>query len=130
MAASYATALRNAELDAITTFVGNAGQLIIYDGTPPANAGAALSGNNALVTFTCASPFASASSAAVLSPTLPSATAASLSGTASFFRQYKSDGTTVAFQGAVGSELTLDTTSIVSGGLVTITAYSVTRGNP
>lgn len=129
MAASYSTAQRNAKLDAITTFVGNAGLLIIYDGTPPASANAALSGNNVLVTFTMASPFAPGAASAILSPTLPSATAAALSGTPTFFRQFKSDGTTVAIQGAVASEITLDTSSIVSGGNVTVTAFTITGGN-
>lgn len=132
MTASYATAQRNAKLDAITTFVGNAGLLIIYDGTPPASANAALSGNNVLVTFTMGSPFAPGASGAVLSPTLPSATAAALSGTASFFRQFKADGTTVSVQGTAGTsatDLILDTTSIVSGGLVTVSAFTITAGN-
>ena len=36
MALGFSTALRNARLDAITTTVGNAGKLAIYDGTKPA----------------------------------------------------------------------------------------------
>ena len=57
----YVTALRNAQLDAKTTFIGNAGLLRIYSA-----AYAAL-----LSEHTLGSPFAPAASSGVLSATLP-----------------------------------------------------------
>ena len=39
MTTGYSVAARNAQLDAITTAVGNAGKLRIYDGTRPATGG-------------------------------------------------------------------------------------------
>jgi hypothetical protein len=79
MAAGYATTLRNAQLDAITTAVGNAGKLRIYDGTRPATGGAA---TTLLAEFTLGTPFAAAAAAGVLSPTLPANTTGAAAGTA------------------------------------------------
>jgi hypothetical protein len=119
------TELRNARLAARTTVVGNAGKLIIYDGTQPAAGGAA---TNALATFTLGSPFAPAPSSGVQSPTLPAAVNASANGTATWFRITKSDGTFVE-DGTVGQELTLNTNSITSGLQVSVTSWSITAGN-
>jgi hypothetical protein len=130
MTAGYVTNLRNAQLDAITTFVGNAGKLRIYNGTQPATGGTA---TTLLAEFTLGSPFAPAASSATLSPTLPSNVNGSATGTATWFRIVKSDGTTVCVDGTAGTsgtDLILSTTSIVSGSPVSITAWTITRGNP
>lgn len=129
MTVGYNTTLRNAQLAAITTAIGNGGILTIYNGTQPATGGAA---TTALATFTCGSPFAPAPSAAVLSPTLPGATTGITGGTATWFRLTTSggaqqiDGTV----GTSGADLNLNTTSIVSGVAVSVTAWTITRGNP
>lgn len=85
-----ATNLRNAQMDAITTFVGNAGKFQIYDGARPATGGAA---TTKLAEFTTGSPFAPGSAAGVLSPTIPSATTGLAAGTATWARQTTSGGT-------------------------------------
>jgi hypothetical protein len=104
MTISLATATRNAKLDAITTQIGNAGLLRIYDGTPPASANAALSGNNKLSENVCGSPYAAASAAAVLTANaITTEASANASGTAAFYRVYKADGTTCIAQGTVGT---------------------------
>lgn len=126
MASGYSTTLRNAKLDANATIIGNAGKLVIYDGTRPATGGTA---TNVLATFTLGSPFAPASSAGIQSPTLPAAVNASASGTATWFRVTKSDGTFV-MDGGVGAEMTLNTASITSGLQVSVTSWSITGGNP
>lgn len=118
--------LRNARLAARATVVGNAGKLVIYNGARPATGGAA---TTALATFTLGSPFASAPSNAVQSPTLPAAVNASATGTATWFRITKADGTFVE-DGDVGQEMTLNTNSITSGLQVQITSWAVTAGNP
>lgn len=79
MAASYATSLRNARNDQITSAIGSAGLFNVYDGTRPAFGGAA---TNLLASFTMGTPFAPASVAGVLSPTLPSNTTGLANGTA------------------------------------------------
>lgn len=125
MAAGYSTTLRNAQLDAITTAVGSAGKLQIYDGTRPATGGTA---TNKLAEFTLGSPFAPASASGVLSPTLPSGVSGLLAGTATWFRITTSGGTFV-IDGSVGAEMTLNTTTISLGVSVTVTGFTITRGN-
>lgn len=127
MAAGYNALLRNAQLDAITTFVGAGGKLRIYDGTRPATGGTA---TNLLAEFTLGSPFAPAALAGALSPNLPTAVNAGASGTATWFRVVKADGTTQCIDGSVGSEMTLNTAAITSGLQVSVTGWTVTRGNP
>lgn len=132
MTISFTTAARNARADSITTTLGSSPTLRIYDGTPPASANAALSGNNLLVTLPMsATPFPAASSA-VLTANAITTTNAALTGTASFFRLLKSDGTTVVAQGSVGTsgqDLNLNTTAIVSGGPVAVSSFVLTEGN-
>lgn len=125
----YATALRNAQLDAITTYAGAGAKLRIYNGTQPATGGAA---TTLLAEFTLGSPFAPAASGATLSPTLPGATTGAAPGTATWFRIVKSDGTTQVIDGTVGTsgaDLILNTTTISSGVNVSITSFSISRGN-
>lgn len=130
MTTGYVANLRNAQLDAITTFVGSAGKLRIYDGTRPATGGTA---TTLLAEFTLGTPFAAGASAGVLSPTLPSNTTGVAAGTATWFRIVKADGTTIALDGAVGTsgqDLNLNTTTVSIGVAVAITAFTITRGNP
>jgi hypothetical protein len=133
MTVSLATAVRNARLDAITTYAGTSAIIRIYDGTPPASANAALSSNTLLATLACSSSLAPAASGGVL--TLSSITqdsAADATGTATFYRWIKSDTTTIIKQGSVGTsgaDLNLNTVSIVIGGPVSVTSWTVTDGN-
>lgn len=128
MALGYTTTLRNTQLDAITTAVGNAGKLAIYDGTRPATGGTA---TNKLAEFTLGTPFAAAAAAGVLSPTLPSNVTALLSGTATWYRITTSGGTFVmdGSAGTSGTDLILNSASISSGATVSITAHTITAGN-
>lgn len=129
MTTGYNVTLRNAQLDAITTFAGAGAKLRIYDGTRPATGGTA---TTLLAEFILGTPFAPASSAAVLSPTLPSNATAAATGTATWFRVVKADGTTHVLDGSAGTSATdmiLNTASITSAGTVAVTAWTVTRGN-
>jgi hypothetical protein len=131
MALAYAATLRSAKQDAITTFAGNAALLRIYDGTRPATGGAA---TTLLAELTCGTPFAAGASSGVL--TLGAITqdaSANATGTATWFRIVKADGTTHVMDGNVGtsgSDLNLTTTSIVSTQPVSITSFVITEGNP
>lgn len=132
MALGYASALRNAKLDAITTFAGNAALLRIYNGTQPATGGTA---TTLLAELTCGTPFAAGASGGVL--TLGSITqdsSANATGTATWFRIVKSDGTTHVMDGTVtatggGGDMTLSTTSVVSGQPVQVTSFTITDNN-
>lgn len=131
MTTGYSTTLRNSQLDAITTAVGNAGKLAIYDGTRPATGGTA---TTKLAEFTLGTPFAAAASSGSLSPTLPSNTNGLVASTATWFRITTSGGTFV-IDGSVtatggGGVLQLNTTAIVTGtNNVAITAFTISRGN-
>lgn len=129
MATGYASGLRNAQLDAITTFAGNGAKLRVYDGTRPATGGAV---TTLLAEFTLGTPFAPAASGGVLSPTLPGNATASATGTATWFRIVKADGTTHVIDGSAGTsgtDLVLNTASITSGATVAITNFTISRGN-
>lgn len=129
MAAGYSITLRNAHLDTITTAVGNAGKLQIYDGTQPATGGAA---TTKLAEFTLGSPFSGAAAAAVLSPTLPSNTTGLAAGTATWARITTSGGTHVIdiSAGTSGTDVILGSATFSIGATCSVTAWSVTAGNP
>lgn len=122
--------IRNLMLDTITTRAGASALLRIYDGSRPATGGTA---TTLLAELTCNSTFAAAASGGVL--TLNAITAdssANATGTATWFRIVKSDGTTFVMDGSVGtsgSDLNLNTTSIVSGANVSVTSFTITAGN-
>ena len=132
MALAYnVTAIRNAMLDAITTAAGNAALLRIYDGTRPATAGTA---TTLLAELTCGTPFAAGASSGVLTlGAITQDSSANATGTATWFRIVKADGTTFVLDGNVGtsgSDLNLTTTSIVITQPVSVTSFVITEGNP
>ncbi len=125
----YSTPLRNAKLDAITTFVGSAGFLRIYDGTRPATGGTA---TTKLAEFTLGSPFAPGAASFVLSPTLPSATTGITNGTATWARVVKADGTTHVMDlslGTSGTQVVVNTVTITTGIAVSVTSWTFTDTN-
>lgn len=130
MALGYVAALRNRQLDGITTEVGASGLLRIYSGTRPATGGTE---TTVLAELTCNATFAPAASGGVL--TLNAITAdssANATGTATWFRILTS-GAVAKIDGDVGtsgSDLNLNSTSITSGGTVSITSFTITAGNP
>lgn len=132
MALAYeAATLRDAMLDAITTHAGNAALLRIYDGSRPATAGTA---TTLLAELTCGTPFAAAAVNGVLTlGAITQDSSANATGTATWFRIVKADGTTFVMDGNVGtsgSDLNLTTTSIVSGQPVSVSSFVITEGNP
>lgn len=134
MAVSLTGTLKNNRADQITTYTGNAALLRIYAGSVPANADAALGGATLLAELTCGSPFAPGASGGVLTAnSITGDTSADATGTASFYRLYKADGTTVVSQGTVtatggGGDMTLATTSIAEGVAVNVTSFTYTEG--
>lgn len=133
MTLSYATATRNQRLADITTAIGASGILAIYNGTPPANANTALSGNTQLAHLALSATFAGSPSGGVLTAsTISTESSADASGTASFFRLNTSGGTCV-LQGSVGAsaaDLILNTVTISAGAQVSVTSMTITEGNP
>lgn len=131
MTMGFSTTVRNAMLDAIITQAGASALLNIYSGTRPATGGA-LSGNTLLAQMTCNTTFAPASSGGVLTlNSIANATAAA-TGTATWARLTKSDGTTFVADfgvGTSGTEIVMATTSITSGATVSVTSATITAGN-
>lgn len=132
MALAYdAVSIRNAMLDTITTRAGNGALLRIYDGTRPATGGTA---TTLLAELTCGTPFAAAASGGVLTAgTITQDSSANATGTATWFRLVKADGTSFVLDGNVGtsgSDLNLTTTSIVATQPVSVTSWTITEGNP
>jgi|SRR5687768_3835254 len=131
MALAYNATLRNTMLDAITTAAGASALLRIYSGSRPATGGAA---TTLLAQLTCNATFAPAASGGVL--TLNAITqdaSADASGTATWFRIVKSDGTTHVLDGNVGtsgSDLNLTTTTIVAAQPVSVSSFTISEGNP
>ena len=123
--------LRNNMLDQITTRAGASALLRIYDGARPATGGAA---TTLLAELTCNATFAPAATGGVL--TLNAITqdaSANATGTATWFRSVQSGGSTHVLDGDVGtsgSDLNLNTTSIVATGTVSVTSFTITAGNP
>ena len=130
MALAYVTTLRNSRLDQITSAIGNAGLLRIYDGVRPATGGTA---TTLLAELTGGTPWAgSAAAGAVTANSITADASANASGTATWHRWATSGGTAVVDGnvGTSGSDLNLTTTTIVSTQPVSVTSYVITEGNP
>jgi len=129
MALGYVAALRNAQLDAITSQVGASGLLRIYSGARPATGGTE---TTVLAELTCNATFAPAGSGGVLTLNAITADAsANATGTATWFRILTS-GAVAKIDGDVGtsgSDLNLNSTSITAGGTVSVTSFTITAGN-
>lgn len=130
MAVGMAASLRNSRLDAITTAAGASALLRIYDGTRPATGGTA---TTLLAELTCNATFAPAASGGTLTlNSITSDTSANATGTATWARIVKSDGTTHVLDcsvGTSGADINLNTVSIVSGATVSVTSAVFTEGN-
>ena len=122
--------LRNARLDAITTFAAGSGKLRFYSGTQPATGGTA---TTLLAELTMNATMAPASSAGVLTMNAVTGANASSTGTGTWWRLLKSDGTTIVMDGTLGvsaSDLNITSTAFVSGQPVALSSWTLTDGNP
>ena len=126
MTISITAARANALLDAYAARF-NSGQLKVYAGSVPANADAALGGATLLGTLTfSATAFPAASGRSITANAITQDASADTTGTASFYRAFESDGTTLIEQGTVGTsgaDLNLNTTSIVNGGPIQVSSF-------
>jgi hypothetical protein len=127
----YSNGTRDAQQQGLITYAGTGALIKLYTGTQPANANTGLSGNTLLVTLTIAGSFGTDSNGTLTFNTVSNGTAVA-AGTATFFRIYKSDGTTVVMDGSVGTSsanLVLNTTTIAINDTVAITSGTIVRGN-
>lgn len=117
------TTIRSNMMDEITAAAGSSAKILLYSGSQPAGGGATSA--TLLGTLTCASTFAAAASGGVL--TLNAVTgdsSADATANCSWFRLTTSadvwvlDGDVTITSG--GGDLTLDSTSIVIGGTISL----------
>lgn len=120
----------SAAADAVCALCDN-GYLRIYDGTQPATANTAVSTQTLLAELRFnATAFGAASNGVATANSLTADTSANASGTAAWFRALESDGSTVVFDGSVGTssaDLVLNSVAISSGAQVDVTAFTYTE---
>jgi mRNA-degrading endonuclease toxin of MazEF toxin-antitoxin module len=129
MAAQYSAAARNAMLDTLNTSVGSSAKIRIYSGTRPATVDTALSGNTVLaeLALTTPTPFTgSASGGSISLAAISNDTAADATGTATFASVLTSANVRVIdfAVGTSGSDLNLNTVSLVANAVVSISSMS------
>jgi hypothetical protein len=125
----FSTAVRDAENAGIISTIGGAAQLRIYTGTRPAACSSPATGT-LLSQHALGTPYAPASSAGSISPTLPANVNASNSGVAGYWRVYDNAGAVCHQQGdcgTAGTEMVLNTTSLVAGGPVQIAGWTINQ---
>lgn len=108
----------------------NSGILNLYNGTRPTDADTALSGNTLLVTLTFNATAFPVAASGVLTANAITSGAGVAAGTATFARSFKSDTTTPLADfsvGTSGTEVVLNTTSIVVAGTVSCTSCTITN---
>lgn len=135
MAIQLAVSTRNARLDAIEADIGVSAVLKMRSGAAPADCATADSGTVG-ATLTLPSDWLSAASAGSKAK-LGTWQDLSADNTAvmAHFRIYDSTGTTCKLQGTVtvtggGGDMTVDNTSFAAGQAYTVTAFTLTDGNP
>lgn len=127
----YSNGTRDAQQQGLITYAGSAAKICIYEGTQPTNANTAISTQTLLVECDLASGFGTDSNGTLTFGTVNSGTAVA-TGTAQFFRIFKSDGTTVVMDGSVstsGADMNLSSTSIATGQTVSISSGTIIRAN-
>jgi len=119
----------NAEADAVAALL-NTGYLRIYSGVQPATGDTALSGNTLLAELRFnATAFAAAVAGVATANAITSDSSADATGTASFYRCFKSDGTTAVMDGNISTasaNLNLNSTAIQAGATVSCSAFTFT----
>jgi hypothetical protein len=123
----------SAEADALAGLLDN-GYLRIYDSTggtgQPATADTAIGSQVLLAELRFANPSdAGASNGVITFSAITADSAANATGTATWFRAFKSDGTTPVWDGSVGTSgatLNLNSVAIQSGAEVSVTSLTFT----
>ena len=127
----YSNGTRNAQQEGLITYAGSNAIIRIYNGSQPANANTAISTQTLLAALTVTGSFGTDSNGTLTISSVASTTAVA-SGTASFFRIVKSDGTTVVMDGSIGTsdaDMVVNTTTITSGENVQISSGTIIRNN-
>lgn len=133
MATRISDAARNAAANGVVDLIDGgpaAGYIEIRTGTQPATVATAASGT-LLGTLTCSDPaFGNAAAGVATAAAITGDSSADATGTAGWFRVYDSTGSAV-MDGSItatsgGGDMELDSISIVAGGTIDITSWTVT----
>jgi hypothetical protein len=120
----------SAAADAVCALANN-GYLRIYDGTQPTDANTAITSQNKLAELRFgATAFGASVNGVATANAIADDTNAAATGTASWFRVLKSDGTTVVFDGSAGTagcNLNLNSAAIQQHAKVSVTSLTYTQ---
>lgn len=123
-----ATSVRNNMLDQIVSAIGANGLLRIYDGAKPAGPGTAVTSQVLLAELALSATAGTVSSGVLSFGAITTDASANATGSASWYRVATAGGAGVV-DGTVGtsaSDLIMNTTAIVAGGPVAVTAFTYT----
>ena len=127
----YSDTMVNAEANAVGDAL-NSGYIRIYDGTQPANADTAVGAQVLLAELRFgADAFGAASTGTITANAITDDSSANATGTATWARILASNGTTVWFDGSVGTSaanVVINTVSIVTGAVVSCSSLTFTVG--
>jgi hypothetical protein len=139
MAVRLSTGLKTFALDSgLATAFDTTGRINVYTGAQPASADTAASGT-LLGTLTLSSDsFAAASAGAIAINSVTSDTSADATGTAGYVRFYRTGDTAPGSAGngttdrrldlLIGTDISIDNASVVTGGTIALSAYTLTHG--
>jgi hypothetical protein len=121
----------NTKVDALAAQL-NGGFLDIYDGTQPTTADTAIGAQVKLahIGFN-ATAFGAGSAGVATANAFTPDSSADATGTATWFRAYKANGTTPVMDGSVGTSganLNLNSVAISAGAAVTVSSFTLTEG--
>lgn len=131
MALQFSTSLRSSRASAIVTALGSAGYIEVRSGTRPANPATTATGT-VLAVLPLSSTAGTVSNGVLTFNTITADASADATGTATWFRAYNATGPVAVVDGSVstsGSDLNLNSVSIVAGGNVAISSATITEGN-
>lgn len=139
MTLRFSTGCRNYALDSGlgTAFDGGTGRLNVYTGSQPATADAAATGTLLGTLTLAADSFAAAAAGAIAINAVAADTSADASGTAGWFRFYRTgdtapgaagNGTTDRrLDGAIGADMAIDNAAVVAGGTIALSGWTLTH---
>lgn len=130
MAIKYSASIITNRLASLNTDIGPNAVIRIYNGTRPANVGTAVSTQTVLAGLAGnATAFGTVGSGALTANVITGDASADASGTATWFRVFKADGTTACIDGDVatsGADLNLSSVSITATQPVNVTSFVIT----
>ncbi len=128
LSTTYTTSAANAATNAVTALL-NSGFVEIYSGAQPATANTAIGAQALLVTLSFGATAFAGASGGVATANVISSGVAGASGTATWARLYKTDGTTPVLDCSVGTSgcnINLASASIAMGNTVAISSMILT----